>query len=175
MSKTRLKQKYRLSHSLNAITTLLVLLVSGCVSTINHTQQQPYKQTSASVTYQVDGEFEDVKENLVMAIENKGAVISYTAHSSEMLNRTAITLNINKTIYQDAEIILFCKAELSHKMVQDDPHNLVLCPYPIAIYTLKNAPDVVYLSIHTSPYGLSSYEPVYRLLVEIINETIEEQ
>ena len=102
-----------------------------------------------------------------MAIEAQGAVISYTAHSSDMLNRTAITLEIKEKIYKKQRPF-FCKAELSHKMVQADPHNLVLCPYPISIYTFLSAAEIVYITITKPPNKPKEYGAVHRLLTKII-------
>lgn len=127
----------------------------------------------ASWTYSVKGDFDEVRDDLVMAIESQGAVVSYVAHSSDMLNRTAITLEIDKKVYHKAEIILFCKAEISHKMVQADPHSLVLCPYPISIYSLTESPNLVHLTIRKPPSGLPEYKAVQQLLIKIISEAIE--
>lgn len=126
-----------------------------------------------SISYYVDQPFDEAKENLVMAIEDKGAVISYTAHSSAMLNRTAITLEIDQDIYEKAEILLFCKAELSHEMVRADPHSLVLCPYPISLYSLKGKPNRTYLTIRKPPQALKEYQAVHTLLTSIILDVVE--
>ncbi len=135
--------------------------------------QQPVYH-AASISYSIEGTFEDVKEDLILAIEEQGAVVSYAAHSSAMLNRTAITLNIENKIYNNAEVVLFCKAELSHNMVQADPHSLVLCPYPISIYTLSVEPNKVYLTIRKPPSELKEYGLVQQLLTKIILSTIDD-
>ena len=144
----------------------LLLASFACQST------QPTYHAS-SISYSTEGEYEDVKEDLIMSIEAQGAVVSYTAHSSAMLSRTAITLEIEQQVYDKAEIVLFCKAELSHKMVQADPHSLVLCPYPISIYTLSNAPETVYITIRKPPSKPKEYSAVHRLLTKIIVDAIE--
>jgi len=158
----------------SALLLLLTSLVlfNTAVSKSKETVLKPLVNT-ASLSYSVEGSFEEVKEDLVMAIESQGAVISYIAHSSEMLNRTAITLNIKKKVYQDAAIVLFCKAEISHKMVQADPHSLSLCPYPIAIYTLADSPNTVYLTIRKPPENLPTYSAIQEFLLKVIAETIE--
>ncbi len=152
----------------------LTLFVAGIAlsCTANESLLKP-QINMASLTYSVEGDFEDVKEDLVMSIESQGAVVSYVAHSSEMLNRTAITLEIKEKVYQKAEIVLFCKAEISHKMVQADPHSLVLCPYPISIYSLNKTPNVIHLTIRKPPIGLPEYDAVHQLLVKVITETLE--
>jgi len=123
--------------------------------------------------YSTEASFDEVKDNLVLAIEGKGAVISYTAHASDMLDRTAIDLKIKKKVYHKAEVLLFCKAELSHIMVKNNPHDLVLCPYPIAVYSLTSNPKITYLTILAPPKGVSSYKAVHKLLTEIVAETID--
>lgn len=149
-----------------------VLLLASVVLSFSLQAQQPTYHASA-ISYSTEGPFEDVKENLILAIEGQGAVISYTAHSSDMLNRTAIALEIKEKIYDQAEVILFCKAELSHKMLRADPHSLVLCPYPISIYTLSKEPSKVYISIRKPPKAPKEYQLVHQLLTEIILESID--
>jgi len=156
------------SRTARIFSIIVLLIVSfACQST------QPTHHGS-SISYSTEGEYEDVKEDLIMSIEAQGAVVSYTAHSSAMLNRTAITLEIAEQIYDKAEIVLFCKAELSHRMVQADPHSLVLCPYPISIYTLSNEPGTVYITIRKPPSEPKEYGAVHRLLTKIIVDAIEE-
>jgi uncharacterized protein (DUF302 family) len=148
---------------------VLSLILSACAS---NKPSQPSKSQS-SWTYSIEGDFDEVKDDLIMAIESQGAVVSYIAHSSDMLNRTAITLEIEEKVYHKAEIILFCKAEISHKMVQADPHSLVLCPYPIAIYSLTESPNLIHLTIRKPPSGLPEYLAVQQFLVKVISETLE--
>lgn len=91
--------------------------------------------------------FDDAKEAVVMAIENRGLVINYTSHIAEMLARTGSDIGATRQIFDKAEIIEFCSAKLSRKMMELDPHNIVLCPFSISIYTLpgeKNTTWVAY-------------------------------
>ncbi len=120
----------------------------------------------------VVGNFNEVKEDLVRSIESKGIVISYIAHASDMLNRTADTLKIKQKVYHRAEIILFCKSDVSHKLTQENPHNLILCPYPIAIYSLINKPKIIYLAIRKPIVENAAYKEIHQLLSEIIDKTI---
>ena len=80
--------------------------------------------------------FADVREALTLAIENRGLVINYTSHIAEMLARTGADIGASKQVFGQAEIIEFCSAKLSRQMMEADPHNIVLCPFAIAIYTL---------------------------------------
>lgn len=80
--------------------------------------------------------FADVREALTLAIENRGLVINYTSHIADMLARTGADIGASKQVFAQAEIIEFCSAKLSRQMMEADPHNIVLCPFAIAIYTL---------------------------------------
>ena len=128
--------------------------------------------TATSWVYSVAGEFADVKEDLVRAIETQGAVVSYVAHADKMLKRTAAAVKVKNTVYQNAEVVLFCKTEIAHKLLQADPHALTLCPYPIGIYTLTGKPGLVFLSINKPPKDLTSYQPVLDILLVIIDDVI---
>lgn len=100
----------------------------------------------------VSGSFDEVKEALVMAIENRGLVINYTSHIADMLERTGVDLGASRKIFDKAEIIEFCSAALSRQMMEIDPHNIVMCPFAIAVYTLPNEKNTVWLS-YRQPFG----------------------
>ena len=127
-----------------------------------------------ALVWKTEAPFEDVKEDLVSSIEGRGLVISYVSHASAMLDRTAEAVEGARKVYGDAEILLFCKADLSHRLVQANPHNIVLCPYSIAIYTLAGKPEEVYLAIREPYTAEPAYAPVVELLKGIIAETIGE-
>lgn len=80
--------------------------------------------------------FDDAREAMVTAIESRGLVINYTAHIGSMLERTGVDLGASRRIFDQAQIIEFCSARLSRQMLELDPHNIVLCPFAISIYTL---------------------------------------
>jgi len=161
-------------NMITAIRLLLSLLVTGMLllQPVN-TAAAKADKSDVSDVFSIKGDFDEVKEDLVRAIEGKGIVVSYIAHASSMLNRTAETLKIKKQVYHKAEIILFCKSEISHRLVQVDPHNLILCPYPVAIYSLSAQPDMIYLAIRKPPVNVPAYAVVHEMLLEIIKETIE--
>ena len=152
---------------LGSLVLSLLMISSAAVNA-----SEPLKTPTAWV-YSVEADFDEVKDDLLLAIEGKGIVVSYIAHASKMFTRTSAALGIKENVYHKAEIILFCKAEISHELVQTDPHNLVLCPYPIAIYSLAKQPKVTYISTKKPPNGVPSYDAIHKLLVDIIKETIE--
>jgi uncharacterized protein (DUF302 family) len=100
----------------------------------------------------VNGSFIEAKESLIMAIENRGLVINYTSHIAEMLERTGNDLGSNRKIFGQAEIIEFCSAKLSRRMMEIDPHNIVMCPFSIAVYTLPGEKGTAWLS-YRKPQG----------------------
>jgi len=166
-------QKIQLADLRRPKLALLVIFFCYIVSPILLAADIKAQSHAATLTFSIEGEFDQVKEDLVMAIESQGAVISYIAHSSAMLNRTAPALGISRPVYHKAEIVLFCKAEISHAMLREDPHSLALCPYPIAIYLLYEKPNTIYLSVRKPPTNFKGYTEIHQLLLKIIAETIE--
>ena len=141
-----------------------------------NTDKKQIKIPEYAHVFSTESTFEDAKDDLLEAIASNGLVISYTSHAKTMLDNTAAVSSVTKSVYENAEILLFCKADLSHKLVAGNPHNIVLCPYSIAIYVLVDEPETVYLSF---PKPLASDEeikaltkPIEELLINIIEEVI---
>lgn len=88
----------------------------------------------------IDASFDDTREAVTMAIENRGLVINYVSHLGEMLERTGADIGASRRIFGQAQIIEFCSARLSRQMMELDPHNIVLCPFAISVYTLPGEP-----------------------------------
>ncbi len=122
--------------------------------------------------YSVEADFADAKQDLLDAIADKGLVLSYTAYAKAMFDRTANIAGGKKPVYDNAEIVLFCKADLSHDLVQAAPHNLILCPYAIAIYVLHKEPKRVYLSFREQDKSQPVTKPITELLQQIIDDVI---
>jgi len=138
----------------------LACLASLLVTCLHAGAQTPLgKINGPAEVFALEGDFEDVRDSLVFAIESQGLVISYISHAADMLERTGAVVDHPPAVYGGAEVVLFCKAGLSHNLAADNPHNLVLCPYPIAVYSLTDEPDTTYLSIPAYPDA-----PVYREL-----------
>lgn len=116
----------------------------------------------------VSAGFADTRDAVVMAIENRGLVVNYTSHIADMLQRTGADLGASRQIFEQAEIIEFCSAGLSRQMMEADPHNIVLCPFAIAIYTLPGEKNVTWVS-YRQPMGEAA-KIVGPLLKEIVAE-----
>jgi uncharacterized protein (DUF302 family) len=112
------------------------------------------------------GKFEDVRDDIVMAIQSRGMKINHINHISDMLNRTGEAVGDTSPVFGMAEQIEFCKADLSRDMMQADPTNIVFCPYSIAVYTLPNAPDQVYV-LYRHPVAVNSNPDTARVLKSV--------
>ena len=154
------------------IILLLITVISLTACAQQPESNSSSEQASYVKTYSTESSFDDAKDDLLMAIEGHGLVVSYTSHAQEMLDRTAEVAGVTTPVYDRAEIILFCKADLSHKLVAANPHNIVLCPYAIAIYTLHQKPETVYLSFREPEASEATTKPIRQLLVDIIEEVI---
>ena len=124
------------------------------------------------------GEFKEVKEQVLLAIENRGLVLNYTARIGAMLERTGKDIGAGQKIYGNAEMLEFCSARVSRGTMEADPRNIAYCPYSIAIYTLpkeKNRVYVAYRRIETAGAGKSakSLSAVNKLLADIVAEALK--
>jgi len=98
------------------------------------------------VTYSKAGRFEDVREDLKLAIEGKGLVIDLESHVNRMLERTGKDLGSSRKLYADARAFVFCSAALSRKTMEADPANASLCPYSMMVYATAQQPGMVHVS-----------------------------
>jgi len=124
------------------------------------------------------GDFTDIKERVVTALENRGLVLNYTAKIGDMLERTGLDLGKDRRIYGNAEVLEFCSATLSRNTMEADPLNIVFCPYSIAVYTLPQAPGTVYLSYRVpaasgSGPSVRALRAVEKLLSDVVAEALK--
>ncbi len=102
-------------------------------------------QTEAVVEVTARGSFDDVKQQLVLAIENRGLIVNHESKVGEMLERTGKDLGAANRIYVRAEVLEFCSAALSRQVMEADPRLLALCPYGVGIYSLPGELNRVHL------------------------------
>ena len=88
------------------------------------------------VTVEIGGsDFQSAHDALVEAIEAEGMVVGAILPFGEMLERTGRQAQEGKASpYRSAELVQFCSASLAHRMVDEDPGQIVFCPLTIAIY-----------------------------------------
>ncbi|MBI3937810.1 MAG: DUF302 domain-containing protein [Betaproteobacteria bacterium] len=128
--------------------------------------------------YSTRGSFDEVKERVTFAIENRGLVLNYTARIGDMLERTGKDIGRERQIYARAEMLEFCSAGISRDTMEADPRNIVFCPYAIAIYVLPKEPDKVYLSYRRpvafgSQRSARALRELDRLLDDIVKEALK--
>ncbi len=98
------------------------------------------------VSYSTEEGFEDVMDNIKLAIENRGMYINNVMNMSEMLERTGKDLGFEQQLYLKADSIEFCSALLSRRMTQEDPRRIINCPFIISVYVLPAEPDKTYIA-----------------------------
>ncbi len=149
----------------------ILVLTSACVSA--GSARHDYM-----LLYIVEGEFEDVRQDIEMAITDRGMVINNVSHIGNMLARTGQDLGAGKQIFKKAEALEFCSATVSRRMMETDPHNIIFCPYIIAIYTLPAEQDKVYVAFRRpipvgSEESKKSLHAVEKLLQDIIADATQ--
>jgi uncharacterized protein (DUF302 family) len=121
------------------------------------------------------GSFDDVKQLIVLAIENRGLVVNQESKVGEMLERTGKDLGAARQIYTRAEVLGFCSATLSRKVMEADARLLAFCPFGIGIYTLPGEAGRVHVvyrrpkSEDAGPAG-EALQRVDQLLHDIVQE-----
>ena len=122
--------------------TLLALLLplAGCAP------PAPQLPESDITRYSREAKFEDVREDLVIAIQNRGLVVDHTSYINNMLERTGKDLGTTTKIYVDGQAFSFCSAVTSRKTMEADVHNIVYCPYTLVAYATLNEPSIVHVA-----------------------------
>lgn len=127
--------------------------------------------------YTIKRDFDTVKEDVQIAITNRGLVIDHTSHISTMLERTGKDLGTTKPIYGNAGSMQFCSATVSRRTMEADPSNIVFCPYIIVYYTLHHDPKTVYVGYRRpvpagSETSRASIKEIEDLLDGIVKEAL---
>ncbi len=121
--------------------------------------------------------FDTVKEDVEIAITNRGLVIDHTSNIGAMLDRTGKDLGTTKPIYGNAGSMQFCSASVSRRTMEADPTNIVFCPYIIVYYTLHQDPKTVYVGYRRpvpagSEASRASIKEIEDLLDGIVKEAL---
>jgi len=98
------------------------------------------------VSYSKRAKFDDVRDDLKLAIEGKGLVIDYQSFINRMLERTGKDVGAGRKLYADAQAFVFCSAVASRKTMEADPANIGFCPYSIVVYATAQDPGTVHVS-----------------------------
>jgi len=130
------------------------------------------------VTYTKRGKFEDVRDDLRLAIEGKGLVIDYQSFINRMLERTGKDVGSGRRLYADAQAFVFCSAVASRKTMEADAANIGFCPYSIVVYATAQDPGTVHVSYRRpwrpdgSAASRAALKAVERLLDGIAREAV---
>ncbi|VAX12481.1 hypothetical protein MNBD_GAMMA24-1841 [hydrothermal vent metagenome] len=141
------------------------------VSAQNQNERDEYMQL-----FSVKGDYADVREDLEMAITDRGMIINNISHIGNMLARTRKDIG-GKQIFGRAESLEFCSSVVSRHMMEADPRNIVFCPYIISIYTLPGEKNRVYLAYRRplpvgSPASKKSLQTVEKMLHDIVSDVL---
>jgi uncharacterized protein (DUF302 family) len=98
------------------------------------------------VTYSKAGKFEEVRDDLKLAIEGRGLVIDFQSFINRMLERTGKDVGSARKLYADAQAFVFCSAAYSRKTMEADLANVSLCPYSMLVYATAQEPGKVHVS-----------------------------
>ncbi|MGR3592584.1 DUF302 domain-containing protein [Limimaricola soesokkakensis] len=103
------------------------------------------------VTYPFDGSFEDATFSVESAIVGEGLVVDYVSRVGDMLNRTGEDVGSDVTIFDAADVFLFCSAVVSRKVMEADPANIAHCPYGIFVTDKDGAVEIGYRAMPDGP------------------------
>ncbi len=118
--------------------------------------------------YAFDGSFEDATFAVESEIIGKGLVIDYVAHPGAMLARAGPDLGSDVTLFDAADVYLFCSAVLSRQVMEIDPANIAYCPYSIYVAGREGK---VTIGFRNFPDG--EMQVIQKLLDDIANSASE--
>ncbi|WP_108483486.1 DUF302 domain-containing protein [Oceaniglobus ichthyenteri] len=121
-----------------------------------------------AVTHPFAGSFDDATFAVENAIVGRGLVIDYVSHTGEMLNRTGEDVGSTKELFEEADIFLFCSAQISRLVMEADPMNIAHCPY--GIFVADQAGEVM-IGYRTYPEG--PMQEVQSLLEGIVQDALQ--
>ncbi|HLS85294.1 MAG TPA: DUF302 domain-containing protein [Burkholderiales bacterium] len=107
-------------------------------------------KNDAVVRHSAKARFEDVRDDLKLAIAGKGLVVDYESFINRMLERTGKDVGSSRKLYRDAQAFVFCSAALSRRTMEADPANIAFCPYSIIVYETVQEPGRIHVTYQRS-------------------------
>jgi len=134
-------------------------------------------QAQTIARYSTRGDFDAVKEEVLLAIQGRGLVVDHTSYIGNMLDRTAKDVGAGRSVYAQAQAVQFCSAVVSRKTMEVDPVNIAFCPYTIALYVRADDPKTVHVVFRRiagagSEASRASLGEVDKLLEGIVHEAL---
>lgn len=156
-------------NRLIALTLAVGLFAGGTLSSASAAEPAHLK------LYTTKGSFDDVRQDVEIAITNRGLVVDHVSHISDMLERTGKDLGLPGNIFGKAESLQFCSATVSRRMMQADPSNIVFCPYGIVVYTLPKDSRTVYVGYRRpEPVGTAASKASLKAVEELLDGIVKE-
>ncbi len=130
------------------------------------------------VRYSKKASFDEVRQDLEIAIQNRGLKIDNTSFIHKMLERTKKDVGAKLTVYKEGQSFSFCSARLSRATMEADAHNMAFCPYSIVVYSTAADPKTVHVAYRRpyradgSPASRASLKDVENLLDGIAREAL---
>ncbi|MHB1084833.1 MAG: DUF302 domain-containing protein [Thiobacillus sp.] len=126
--------------------------------------------------FKTQGTYQNVRDSVQFSIEGKGLKITHSNMIADMLERTGKDLGKTKQIYEFGEQMEFCSATVSRKMMEADPHTMVLCPYSVSVYKIPDDP-AIYVAYRKPPRTRNpalkkALDDMENLLTEIIKDAL---
>lgn len=98
-----------------------------------------------------DGSFDDATFAVESTIVGRGLVIDFVSHTGDMLNRTGADVGSPKTIFDSADIFLFCSAVVSREVMEVDSNNIQYCPYAVFVTEQEGEVQIGYRTYPDGP------------------------
>lgn len=124
-----------------------------------------------SVLRTVAGDFADCRDLLADEIAERGIVLTFHSYVAAMLSRTADATG-QANLYLHAEILGFCKADVSAAMLAKEPHDIIFCPQAVFIYELRAQPGIIHLAYRRALSAAAGAVATEALLADIIEHVI---
>ena len=129
--------------------SLAVGLMSGGIASATEPPGHPAIATESKS----GAHYQDVREDLLMAIAAQGFVVGAIGDLGMMLSRSAADLG-RQPVYLHAEYLNFCPTSLAHALAAADPANLAYCPFQMVIYETVATPSTIVVGYrHPGAHG----------------------
>ena len=158
-----------------SMTRLSGILLATGLFVLSSTYSLAQQVNNSIKSYEIEGSYEDALFDLGEALTNKGLVIDNRAKVANMLNRTAKDVGAKRTVYKNGEVLEFCSAILSRRVMEADPLNMAFCPYSMFVYETTAKPGFVTIGYHildgaTNEASKKALGAVNKLMDDMVRE-----
>lgn len=109
----------------------------------------------AVVRYAKATPYDEVREDLEFAIQNRALMVDLTSRIHAMLQRTGKDLGDDTPLFENAQAYSFCSAKISRAIMAADAHNIAFCPFTIVVYTPRGEAGMTYVAYRRPPAASS--------------------